>query len=191
MWLGHWPPQVWAAFGWKDLEGIPSGDHGLEGWHNRLQNHIWPKDREAADHAIGYLYEEWEASFHHISNPVLTTAREKEQEQSTNRWWQQAATLPAHAPPALAISTPIMDTGPSLPIVIVTLAYNEVGFLPTESPAATTAIPNRPLCMWSSKGKPQVHTQILPVVLCQQHHHQLPSAASVFLVGVPVTGTPF
>jgi len=39
IWCKKWPPRLWAALGRKGLQEIPSGDHALEGWHNRLQHH--------------------------------------------------------------------------------------------------------------------------------------------------------
>jgi hypothetical protein len=113
MWRNHWPPQVWAAFGWKELEGIPSGDHCLEGWHNRLQNHIWPQDREAADHAITYLNQEWEASFVSQILYLLQQGRRSRKGVPTGGGSRQPHCLPM---PLLHCPCSLRRQGPHLPL---------------------------------------------------------------------------
>ncbi len=101
MWLKRWPVDVWSAFGrYLPLQNIPTGDQILEGWHGRIQHHIWPKPLEALDHAISYLWDEWEQHRRLLSSPSLVAAHEKEKEDDAKKWRAKAAALPAHAPPA-------------------------------------------------------------------------------------------
>lgn len=106
VWCSRWPPSLWTAYGRKQLRDLPSGDHILEGWHNRLQHHTWPQRHEAADHAIHYLWEEWTLYSRLLSSPEHLAAHAQAREADARKWRNKAAAQPAHAPPVPTITAP-------------------------------------------------------------------------------------
>lgn len=59
-WVKLHIPAIWSQFGRP--EDMPSGDHAIEGWHNRFQNLIKKTAKELAiDVAVDLLYKEFQA----------------------------------------------------------------------------------------------------------------------------------
>ncbi len=55
-WLKRFKPDTWASFGRPD--DVPSGSGALEGYHNRIQNVIFPDNPQAVDKIALSLWEE-------------------------------------------------------------------------------------------------------------------------------------
>ncbi len=104
MWVETYPARLWAAFGRAGLAGIPTGSQILEGWHNRIQHHVWPKAHEDTDHAVAQLWDEWEHTRRLLLSPSLVAELAKEKENDTEQWRRTAAILPAGPPPAPTVA---------------------------------------------------------------------------------------
>ncbi len=105
MWCQRWPPHLWAAFGHKGLKDLPSGDHILEGWHNCLQCHTWPKHHKAIDHAVSHLWDERDEHHHRLASPSHVAALEKEKVSDAWKWHKQAESCAVHPPPVPAVGS--------------------------------------------------------------------------------------
>jgi len=173
MWCLRWPPRVWAAFGRKGLHDLPTGDHILEGWHNSLQHHTWPNHQEAIDHAIPYLWEEWDQHHRRLASSSHVAALEKEKESNAQKWRKWADTLAVHPPPIAQITTP---TSPVPPLSVddlssMDMALRDEGEVQSMSPAPAKPAMAQPLpaagmCSACGKTKANLQCTLLACLNC-------------------------
>lgn len=70
MWIAQVSPLTWAYFARANKE-VPSGDHKLEGWHNRLQHLVMTQKSDAVDHVVTNLRNEWLYYWKLLESPSL------------------------------------------------------------------------------------------------------------------------